>query len=322
MQRILRLGLLALLLGGGGYLYQHGMLDRFLPQKAPSDVGWNHSGNASATSDGDTIRIASFNIQVFGTAKMKKAQVVEILAQVVRRFDVIAIQEIRASDSNVLPQFVDVVNATGRHYEFAIGPRLGRTSSKEQYAFIFDSDRIEIDRTSMYTVDDPDDLLHREPLVAAFRVRGPSPDRAFTFSLVNIHTDPDEVKTELNVLDDVLQAVRMDGRGEDDIILLGDLNADDHHLGDLGQISSLLCALSQTPTNTRGNRMYDNLIFDREATTEFDGRSGVLDLRSEFQLTLDQALEVSDHMPIWAEFSVTEGARSGPLAVRPPPITK
>ena len=36
----------------------------------------------------------------------------------------------------------------------------------------------------------------------------------------------------------------------------------------------------------------------------------------EFSLTPAQALEVSDHMPVWAEFSVYEGA-VGPLASQP-----
>ena len=42
----------------------------------------------------------------------------------------------------------------------------------------------------------PTICLHREPLVGWFRVRGPDASQAFTFTLVNIHTDPDEVATE------------------------------------------------------------------------------------------------------------------------------
>ena len=46
----------------------------------------------TAARTGDTISIASFNIQVFGQSKLKKADAMEVLAQIVRRFDVIAIQ--------------------------------------------------------------------------------------------------------------------------------------------------------------------------------------------------------------------------------------
>jgi deoxyribonuclease-1-like protein len=55
--------------------------------------------------------------------------------------------------------------------------------------------------------------------------------------------------------------------------------------------------------------MYDNLVFDGRATSEFTGRSGVLDLMVEYGLSEEQALEVSDHFPVWAEFSVFESGR-------------
>jgi hypothetical protein len=221
---------------------------------------------------------------------------------------------VRATSQSVLPRFIDLINADGRQYDYAIGPRLGRTSSKEQYAFVFDTASIEIDRNSLYTIDDPDDRLHREPLVAGFRVRGPSPQEAFTFTLIDIHTDPDEVEAEVEALHDVYLAVRDDGRNEDDIILLGDLNADDAHLGRLGRISEITCVISGTPTNTRGSKQYDNLLFHQRATAEFTGRGGVVNLMRDFKLTIDQALEVSDHLPVWAEFSVYEGGQPGRLA--------
>ena len=186
-----------------------------------------------------------------------------------------------------------------------IGPRLGRTSSKEQYAFVYDTNRIEVDQASVYTVSDPHDLLHREPLVTHFRVRGAPPERAFTFTLANIHTDPDETDTELDALADVFVAVQQAGY-EDDVILLGDLNVDEYHFGRLGHLPGIAHAISGMTTNTRRNKMYDNLVFDGRATGEFTGRSGVLDLMVEFGLSEELALEVSDHFPVWAEFSVFE----------------
>lgn len=262
---------------------------------------------------GETIRIASFNIQVFGQSKSDEPQVMDVLAKVVRRFDVVAIQEVRSKNQDVLPRFVELVNADGSRYDFVLGPRLGRTSSKEQYAFVFDASRVEVDRDSVDTVDDPEDLLHREPLVARFRVRGPPREQSFTFTLVNIHTDPDETDTELDALDDVFRSVQRDGGNEDDVILLGDLNVDHEHLGELGRLPGIAWVISGQPTNTRGNHSYDNVVFDQRTTTEYAGRSGVLNLMDEFGLTLDEALDVSDHMPVWAEFRMTEG-RGGRLA--------
>jgi endonuclease/exonuclease/phosphatase family metal-dependent hydrolase len=176
---------------------------------------------------------------------------------------------------------------------------------------IYNTERIELLSGSVYTVDDPQDLLHREPLVARFRVRGPPPEKAFTFTLVDIHTDPDETATELDVLADVFAGVQQNGSGEDDVILLGDLNVDEHHLGRLGKLPNIAHAISGTPTNTHRDRTYDNIVFDRQATVEFTGRAGVLDLRSEYGLSEQQALEVSDHLPVWAEFDVYESTVSG-----------
>jgi endonuclease/exonuclease/phosphatase family metal-dependent hydrolase len=261
---------------------------------------------------GEAIRIATFNIQVFGQSKLEKPEVMKVLAATIRRFDVVAIQEVRSTDQDVLPRFVAMINADGSQYDFVIGPRLGRTSSKEQYAFVFDTTRIAVDPQSIYTISDPQDLLHREPFVARFQALGPSPGEAFTFTLVNIHTDPDEAEQELDALDDVFRIVQ--NQGEDDVILLGDLNVDDRHFGELGVLPGIAWVISGQPTNTRRTKQYDNVVFDSRATIEYSGASGVFELQSEFALTLDQALEVSDHLPVWAEFSPYENQPGRALA--------
>jgi deoxyribonuclease-1-like protein len=269
---------------------------------------------------GEAIRIATFNIQVFGQSKLEKPHVMEVLARTVRRFDVVAIQEIRSSNQDVMPRFVELINSDGSRYDFVIGPRLGRTSSKEQYAFVFDSTRIGIDPQSIYTMADPHDLLHREPLVARFYVRGPPVGEAFTFTLVNIHTDPDETRQELDALADVFRIAQT--QGEDDVILLGDLNVDDRRMGELGRLPGIAWVISGQPTNTRRTRQYDNLVFDARATVEYTGVANVFDLQSEFGLTLEQVLEVSDHLPVWAEFSPYENYSGRGLASRPAAETR
>jgi endonuclease/exonuclease/phosphatase family metal-dependent hydrolase len=279
--------------------------------KQPQDGGFVSAPGA------DTIRIASFNIQVFGTSKLQKSSVMKVLTQVVQQFDIVAIQEVRSVDDNVLPTFVSMINADGHHYDFVIGPRLGRTNSKEQYAIIFNTDRIEVDRANIYTVDDPQDLLHREPMVARFRVRGVPPEQAFTFYLVDIHTDPGETRTELDALGDVFVAVQNDGSGEDDVILLGDLNVDEKHLGALGRVPNIAYAIAGVPTNTRRSKTYDNIVFDRVRTAEYMQHSGVLDLQTTFSLSESQALQVSDHCPVWAEFSVYEAGTTPYVSGRP-----
>jgi endonuclease/exonuclease/phosphatase family metal-dependent hydrolase len=268
--------------------------------------------------DGPTIRIASFNIEVFGKSKAEDPRIIYTLAEIVRRFDVVAIQEIRTQDDYHMSNFVKLVNSTGRQYDFTIGPRIGNTRSTEQYAFVFDTAKIMIDPTSVYTVGDPDNLLHREPLVASFSTRMP-PAEAFTFILVNVHTDPDVVPAELEALAEAYRAVRRASRGEDDVIMLGDFNADDKQIARgsrLGQIPGVTPLVAGVFSNARQNKLYDNLLIHSPSTAEYAGKSGVFNVMREINLSMAEAEQVSDHFPVWAEFSAYERDYTGRIASR------
>jgi endonuclease/exonuclease/phosphatase family metal-dependent hydrolase len=269
-------------------------------------------GNARST-----IRIASFNIQVFGETKAGKPEVMRVLASVVRQFDIIAIQELRTMQESVIEGFLTLINAEGGSYRSVVGPRLGRTISKEQYVFIYDSSRVDVDPQSIFTVPDPQDYLHREPTIARFQVRSASTQPGFSFILANIHTDPDETDTELDALADVFVSLQRNDWQEDDVILLGDLNVSYQKLGRLGRLPNIAYTVHGEPTNTRGTQSYDNIVFDRLATTEFTGVAGIVSLQQEFGLTMEQAIEVSDHLPIWAEFDAHEHGTQVPLAAQP-----
>jgi endonuclease/exonuclease/phosphatase family metal-dependent hydrolase len=265
---------------------------------------------------GPTIRIASFNIQVFGDTKASKPYVMTALAAIIQNFHVVAIQEIRTQDDYFIDNFLRTyVNRDGRMYNRVVGPRLGRTRSTEQYAFLYDTAAIELNPNSVYTVNDPDDLLHREPLVAQFRTRAP-PEQAFTFTLIDIHTDPDETAGELDALGQLYQVVRRAAGGEDDVILLGDLNVDDQHLGALGQVQNVRAVVRGVPTNSARTAQYDNIILHQLSTAEFTGRWGVYDIGQLHSLSPEQVQQVSDHLPVWAEFSAYEAAAPGRVAGR------
>jgi len=291
------------------------------PTTAPDEHASNFQPASSGQpttgpSTGPALRIASFNIQDFGNSKAGKQYVMHTLADIVRQFDLVAIQEISTQNEYLIPNFVKLINQSGRRYDHVIGRRLGNTTQKEQYAYLFDTQRVEVDHQSVYTLSDPDNLLHREPLVATFRACEVHPDEAFTFTLVATHTDPDVVPQELDALAEVYRVVRRSSRGEDDIILLGDFNADDRHLGRLSQLPGVYPLIAGVWTNTRQNKQYDNIIIHQPSTTEYAGRSGVFDVIRRYNLTQQQALEVSDHFPVWAEFSVYERDYAGRVASR------
>ncbi len=179
---------------------------------------------------------------------------------------------------------------------------------------------VEVDRPQLYVVNDPDDLLQYAPLVAWFRVRGPPSNEVFTFSLVNTRVDPSRPLPELNKLDDVYRAVLRDGRQEDDVLLLGDFGADDKNLGELGSMADLYAVISQVPSNTERTQQLDNVLFEHRSTREFTGQGGCFDFLREYNLSMQEALEVSTHLPVWAEFSIYEGGTPGKVAGKNQPL--
>jgi deoxyribonuclease-1-like protein len=254
----------------------------------------------------NTVIVGSFNIQRLGPAKLADPWVMEKFAEVIRRFDVIALQEITSKDQRTLPTLIDVVNQLGSRYSYAISPRIGRdeTGYYEQYAYVFDTARIAGGAEYCYVVQDDADVLHREPYVGRFQTLFPG--QPFQFSLINIHTDPDEISYELDVLATVFKNVREFEYPEDDVMLLGDLNADPGKLQQLGQIPGTLPLINGIPTNTRKNKTLDNILVDGQLTREFTGRAGVIDLEQMFGVQLSDAERISDHLPIWAEFTASE----------------
>jgi hypothetical protein len=263
------------------------------------------------------IRVGAANFAPLDGAKLARQHVVGRIVQIVRQFDALAVQGIQARDQNVLVQLIEQTNAGGRHYDFAVAPQVGREPVKQYNAFVFDSDSVEIDRRTVAWVDNRAGQFEQPPLVAAFRAKGPPAAEAFTFTLVNVQASSERTAEELALLAKVFRAVRDDGRNEDDVILLGTLGTDEEHLGPLGLLPNILSAISGTPTTTRGTRLADNILFDRRATAEYTHRSGVVDLMRQFNLTLREAGEIAEHLPVWAEFSVYEGGQAGHVAARP-----
>ena len=236
------------------------------------------------------IRVGTFNVQALDQAKISKPQVLDLLARIGREFDVLAVQEIRSESDNVLPVLVHLMNKTGQQYDYAIGPRVGPKGAEEQYAFIFNRRTLVLDRSELYTVDDRSSVLTYEPFVGWFRAVGPPDREAFTFSLINLRVDPATAFQERDVLDDLLVAVRDDGRNEDDVILAGDLQAGPGHLGALDQWADVGFAVSNVPTDVAGTAALDNLVFHKTATSEFTGNSGVLDFLRKYNLTIERGL--------------------------------
>jgi endonuclease/exonuclease/phosphatase family metal-dependent hydrolase len=260
-----------------------------------------------------SLKIASFNIQAFGPEKVNDPAVLDYLVRIVREFDVVAIQELRSDDPATLQRFVDAVNAGGRSYSLVISRPAQQAA--ERCAFLFDRASVSLDGSHSYTVADPDDVLRREPFVGWFRAASVDAESAFTFSLVNVHLDARQSAREIGYLAQLFRAIRADGRGEDDVIFAGDFNARPDQLQELRTKTGLTCLIANAPTDVRFTQQDDNLLIDPMASMEFTGLGGVFDFLKVFNLTIGQATAISDHLPVWAEFSSIEGS-GGRVAAR------
>ena len=102
VQRLVSIVVLVLVVGAGWKFLQDGS-----PGISESDRGSSLAAFAPgsrrlaggdsaprARTGGPTIRIASFNIQVFGRAKEQNVAAMQTLASIIQNFDVVAIQEI------------------------------------------------------------------------------------------------------------------------------------------------------------------------------------------------------------------------------------
>ena len=61
----------------------------------------------------ETVRLASFNLQPLGEQKLAKPMLAKVLAQTLRRFDLIAVQGIQATAEDILAGLVQLMNEDG-----------------------------------------------------------------------------------------------------------------------------------------------------------------------------------------------------------------
>jgi deoxyribonuclease-1-like protein len=251
------------------------------------------------TVDG-TIKIAAFNVQVFGQSKRSKPQVMDILTRTAREFDVMLVQEIRDASETTAQYYLDAINdMPGPDYSFVSSPRLGRTSSKEAYAYYYNASTVK--HISDYVWNDVGDVFEREPYIASFRSGN------FDFVLVGIHVKPDEAEAEIGALAQVYASILAGNPDEQDIIIIGDFNADGAYFDEDGASALKAEGFSWTITNDMDTMIktdwtYDRIVITYATILEYD-RAEVFRFDSVFGI-VDQELiqDVSDHFPVYAIF--------------------
>lgn len=260
------------------------------------------------------IRIASFNTRGLDESRLANPQFDMVLAKVISQFDVIALQEVRVDDPWLLTRFLKRFDGDAGQYDFVMGLPEPASGDNVCNVIVYNRATVALDSNRHYSINDPDNLIQRKPLVAWFRTTGTDYDSAFTFSLVNVQLNPLSGKNEVLQIGPVFRAVRGDGRIEDDVILIGDVGVPAAYLKEAAIGGGLAPLVRSVATSTAGDAQPDNVLIDSIATSEFTGESGVFDFMKICNLTLAEAQMVSDHLPVWAEFYIRENTSPGRVA--------
>ncbi len=257
----------------------------------------------------DTIRIAAFNIQIFGSSKRQDDYVMDILTRIAREFDVVLVQEIRDKRGETAPYYLQKINELeGLRYSYARSERLGRSTSKEAYAYFYNTETIDFIEGSDYVYDDVDDVFEREPYIASFRSGN------FDFTLVGIHTKPDDAYSEIDNLAVVVDSVQSENPNEKDIIVMGDFNADGRYfdeddIANPFQASGFYWVITNDmDTMTKTDYTYDRMVLMGATYSHeyVEGSAEVFYFDSAYGIDNETLVwEVSDHYPIYAEFETS-----------------
>ncbi len=251
------------------------------------------------------ITIASWNLKNFGQTKLNDSARIDVIVSVLKKYDIIAIQEVQDVSLALPAELIAKINASGENYKVVSSERVGRGNRKEQYLFVYDDDLIDfVPDTTGYGIE-PNDEFSREPFYAMFRAGN------FDFYLMAIHTDPDDVDVEVPALKDAYVDLQDKTPDEDDIILLGDLNAKAPGvtagsyitMDSIALIANIVFTIREE-TNTRGGRAYDNIIFQGNYTSEYSDSSGVYTFWTNFGLNEYEGFRISDHKLVWAKFRI------------------
>lgn len=270
------------------------------------------ASSSSATANG-TITIASFNIQIFGSTKVARANVLTTLAKIATRYDIIAIQEVGSNGTPSESTATSVMNTYIAKINSIAGSGAYSYVRGHQYAFVYKNSTITKKASQLYS---GSKSFTYKPLVGNFAVKNGN----FDFAMLTIHTSPSVAVTEIPALTTAMSEVRS-LYNEQDVICLGDYNADGSYYspgssgGDLaGFPSSTYVTVIKNGTDTtvspNNSYTYDRMQLYTASAQDYTGTKGVLKFASYYTIsnlegtstTAGTEAALSDHYPIWAEF--------------------
>lgn len=262
------------------------------------------------------IKIASFNMCIFGNTKLSRINTFTVLAEIATNFDIIALQEVGSNNStssdatciSLMDAYISKVNELvgSNQYSYVRG---------NQYAIVYKIDRFTVNNYVLYT---GTQTFTYTPLIANFTTTGT--DNNFDFSLITIHTSPSLATTEIPALITVMNEVKTI-YSEPDVICLGDYNADgsyytegtnDWLAGFDPSVYITGITNSYDTTVASSSNTYDRIQMTNSLSSDYAGAAGVFKFGDVYDVSVCEGTTttvgteeaVSDHYPVWCEYYV------------------
>lgn len=228
----------------------------------------------------ESVRIAGWNMQVFGENKASDNILLEMYADVIAEYDIIMLQEICDKQGTS----VEKLNSFLPDYEYQLSSRAGRSSYKEQYGIMY---RKGIEITSFRDYNpDKGDRWERPPIEVNFDIGG------YDLTVYTLHTKPRDVKTELSHLEKVVDT-------SGNIAIIGDLNADNGYYNKVNEneFSDWNWVIPDTEDTTlsQTKAAYDRILLNDDAFDSY------IDYGVHKENVTSQ---ISDHYPVWVELGL------------------
>jgi len=246
-------------------------------------------------------KLLSWNLENFG--KSKSDQEIVFVANTIKDYDIIAVQEVVAGNGGVqaVARLADELNRKGSKWDYRISdPTSSSTYKTERYAFLWKTSSLKLkgqpwlERNYHLEID-------REPYFATFEIKG----KTITIASFHAITKSKLPETEIKYFKFLPQEYPTLN-----LLFAGDFNCPQSHsvftpLKEMGFASILKNQKTTLKTKPKRDNYlaseYDN-IFYKINTINFI-KSDVVLFYKNF-VSLKEARKISDHLPIWFEFSL------------------
>lgn len=246
------------------------------------------------------IKLVSWNIENLG--KSKSAQEIAFMAQTIKDYDIVALQEVVAGygGAQAVALLADELNRKGSKWDYVISDPTSSSAYKtERYAFLWKTAQLKkigrpwLEKKFHLEID-------REPFYATFQYQNKS------FTVVNFHaiTKSKQPETEIKYFKFLpAQYSTLD------LIFVGDFNCPQSHtvfnpLRKMDYTPLLINQKTSLKRETKNGQSlaseFDNIWYSKLIQNK---NGGVIHFYKSFP-TLQEARKISDHIPIWMEFAL------------------